>query len=57
MTSVNKLGSYPWIFSMMPSPTWENAIKNGALGYVMGAVNPADIIADVNKSWVENYKK
>jgi raffinose/stachyose/melibiose transport system substrate-binding protein len=56
MTSVNKLGSYPWVFSMMPTPTWEQAIKNGAQGYVFGKSKPADIVAEVNQSWKDNYK-
>jgi raffinose/stachyose/melibiose transport system substrate-binding protein len=56
MTSVNKKGSYPWVFSMMPSATWEQAIKNGAQGYVLGKAAPADIVAEVNKSWKDNYK-
>ncbi len=56
MLSVNKLGSYPWVFSMMPTPTWEQAVKNGAHGYILGTAKPADIIAEVNKSWVTNYK-
>jgi raffinose/stachyose/melibiose transport system substrate-binding protein len=56
MTSVNKKGSYPWVFSMMPSPTWEQAIKNGAQGYVLGKAVPADIVSEINKSWKDNYK-
>ncbi len=57
MTSVNKLGSYPWVFSMMPTPTWEQAIKNGAHGYILGTMKPADIVAEINNSWKTNYKK
>jgi raffinose/stachyose/melibiose transport system substrate-binding protein len=56
MASVNKAGSYPWVFSMMPSPTWEQAIKNGAQGYVLGKSTPADIVAEINNSWKTNYK-
>jgi raffinose/stachyose/melibiose transport system substrate-binding protein len=56
MNAVNKNGSYPWVFQMMPTPTWEQAIKNGALGYALGKAKPADIIADIDKSWAENYK-
>jgi raffinose/stachyose/melibiose transport system substrate-binding protein len=56
MASVNKLGSYPWAFSMMPSATWDNAVKNGALGYVMGKMTPAQIVADITDSWRTNYK-
>lgn len=57
MASVNSKGSYPWVFGMMPSPTWEQAVKNGAHGYVLGTAKPADIVAEINKSWVANYKK
>ncbi len=57
MTSVNKLGSYPWVFSMMPTPTWETAVKNGAHGYVLGKAKPADIVKEINESWKTNYKK
>jgi raffinose/stachyose/melibiose transport system substrate-binding protein len=56
MTSVNKLGSYPWVFSMMPSATWDNAVKNGALGYVMGKATPSQVVADITDSWKTNYK-
>jgi raffinose/stachyose/melibiose transport system substrate-binding protein len=56
MASVNKSGSYPWVFSMMPSATWEQAIKNGAFGYILGQSKPAQIVADINASWKENYK-
>jgi len=56
MASVNKQGSYPWIFQMMPTPTWEQAIKNGAHGYALGKAKPADIIAEIDKSWKENYR-
>ncbi|MCX7025773.1 MAG: extracellular solute-binding protein [Spirochaetes bacterium] len=57
MTSVNKLGSYPWVFSMMPTPTWEQAVKNGAHGYILGNMKPSDIVAEINSSWRTNYKK
>jgi raffinose/stachyose/melibiose transport system substrate-binding protein len=57
MASVNKIGSYPWVFSMMPSATWEQAIKNGALGYVLGKEKPDQIVAEINDSWKTNYKK
>jgi hypothetical protein len=57
MNAVNKNGSYPWVFQMMPTPTWEQATKNGALGYALGKAKPADIIAEIDKSWAENYKK
>jgi raffinose/stachyose/melibiose transport system substrate-binding protein len=56
MASVNKLGSYPWVFSMMPTPTWEQAVKNGAHGYVLGKMKPAQIVSEINLSWVTNYK-
>lgn len=56
MGSVNKLGSFPWVFQMMPTPAWEQAIKNGALGYAMGKSKPADIVTEIDKSWKENYK-
>jgi raffinose/stachyose/melibiose transport system substrate-binding protein len=56
MASVNKSGSYPWVFSMMPSATWEQAIKNGAFGYVLGQLKPAQIVTDINDSWKANYK-
>jgi|WetSurMetagenome_2_1015567.scaffolds.fasta_scaffold187927_1 raffinose/stachyose/melibiose transport system substrate-binding protein len=56
MASVNKAGSYPWVFSMMPSATWEQAIKNGAHGYILGKAKPADIVAEINDSWKTNYK-
>lgn len=56
MAAVNKDGSYPWVFSMMPSPTWEQAVKNGALGYILGKSKPADIVTDINNSWKTNYK-
>jgi raffinose/stachyose/melibiose transport system substrate-binding protein len=56
MASVNKAGSYPWVFSMMPSATWEQAIKNGALSYVLGKEQPAQIVSEVNDSWKANYK-
>jgi len=56
MTSVNKAGSYPWVFSMMPSATWEQAIKNGALSYVLGKEQPAQIVSEINDSWKANYK-
>lgn len=56
MASVNQTGSYPWTFGMAPTPTWEQAFKNGAHGYALGKAKPADIIADINKSWIENYK-
>ena len=56
MNSVNKLGSYPWVFSMMPTATFEQAIKNGAQGYVFGKANPEDIVAEINDSWKTNYK-
>jgi len=56
MSSVNKLGSYPWVFSMMPTPTWEQAVKNGAHGYALGKAVIADIVADINSSWKTNYK-
>jgi len=56
MASVNKAGSYPWVFSMMPSATWEQAIKNGAHGYILGKSTPADIVAEINESWKTNYK-
>jgi len=57
MASVNKLGSNPWLFSMAPSPTWEQAMKNGAHGYVLGKAKPADIVAEINASWKANYKQ
>jgi raffinose/stachyose/melibiose transport system substrate-binding protein len=57
MGSVNKAGSYPWVFSMMPSATWEQAIKNGAHGYVLGKEKPDQIVAEINQSWKDNYKK
>jgi ABC-type sugar transport system, periplasmic component len=57
MANVNKNGSYPWVFSMMPSPTWEQAIKNGALSYVLGKEQPAQIVSEINDSWKTNYKK
>jgi hypothetical protein len=57
MASVNKMGSYPWIFQMMPTSTWEQAIKNGAHGYALGKAKPAEIIAEIDKSWKENYKE
>ena len=41
---------------MMPSPTWEQAVKNGALGYILGKAKPADIVVDINTSWKANYK-
>jgi ABC-type glycerol-3-phosphate transport system substrate-binding protein len=56
MSSVNKKGSYPWVFYMMPTATFEQAIKNGAQGYMLGKSKPADIVAEVNKSWKDNYK-
>jgi raffinose/stachyose/melibiose transport system substrate-binding protein len=56
MASVNKKGSYPWVFYMMPTATFEQAIKNGAQGYMLGKSQPADIVAEVNKSWKDNYK-
>jgi raffinose/stachyose/melibiose transport system substrate-binding protein len=56
MASVNKSGSYPWVFSMMPTPTWEQAIKNGALGYVLGNETPDQIVKEVDESWKTNYK-
>ena len=40
MNSVNKLGSYPWVFSMMPTATFEQAIKNGAQGYMSARPSP-----------------
>jgi raffinose/stachyose/melibiose transport system substrate-binding protein len=57
MANVNKNGSYPWVFSMMPSATWEQAIKNGALSYVLGKEKPDQIVAEINDSWKTNYKK
>jgi raffinose/stachyose/melibiose transport system substrate-binding protein len=57
MANVNKNGSYPWVFSMMPSATWEQAIKNGALSYVLGKEQSAQIVAEINDSWKANYKK
>jgi raffinose/stachyose/melibiose transport system substrate-binding protein len=57
MNSVNKSGSYPWVFYMMPTSTWEQAIKNGALGYVLGKEKPDQIVAEINESWKTNYKK
>jgi raffinose/stachyose/melibiose transport system substrate-binding protein len=56
MTSVNKNGCYPWVFYMMPTSTWEQAVKNGALGYVLGKSKPADIVAEINESWKTNSK-
>jgi len=56
MASVNKAGSYPWAFSMMPTATWDNAVKNGALSYVMGKATPAQVCADITDSWRTNYK-
>jgi raffinose/stachyose/melibiose transport system substrate-binding protein len=56
MTSVNKKGSYPWVFYMMPTATFEQAIKNGAQGYMLGKAKPADIVAEINDSWKTNYK-
>jgi raffinose/stachyose/melibiose transport system substrate-binding protein len=56
MTSVNKKGSYPWVFYMMPTATFEQAIKNGAQGYMLGKAKPADIVAEINDSWTTNYK-
>lgn len=56
MNSVNKAGSYPWVFQMMPTPTWEQAVKNGALGYALGKTKPAEVIAEIDSSWVKNYK-
>jgi raffinose/stachyose/melibiose transport system substrate-binding protein len=56
MASVNKVGSYPWVFYMMPTATFEQAIKNGAQGYMLGKSVPADIVAEINKSWKDNYK-
>jgi raffinose/stachyose/melibiose transport system substrate-binding protein len=57
MASVNKAGSYPWVFSMMPSATWEQAIKNGALSYVLGKEQSAQIVSEINDSWKTNYKQ
>ncbi len=54
--SESKLGSYSWEFSLAPDPTWENAMKNGALGYVLGKMTPVQVADSINKSWKENYK-
>jgi DNA-binding NarL/FixJ family response regulator len=40
----------------MPTATFEQAIKNGAQGYMLGKSVPADIVAEINKSWKDNYK-
>lgn len=50
-------GTYPWVFQMCPQATWEQAIKNGAQGYLLGKAKPADIIAEINNSWKTNFKK
>lgn len=56
MVNVNKNGSYPWEFSMCPTPTWEQAMKNGALGYALGKMKPADVVKEINESWKTNFK-
>jgi raffinose/stachyose/melibiose transport system substrate-binding protein len=56
MASVNKRGCYPWVFYMMPTATFEQAIKNGAQGYMLGKAQPANIVAEINDSWKTNYK-
>lgn len=55
--SITAKGSYPWEFSLAPSPTWEGAMKNGALGYMLGKATPEAIAAEINASWLANYKK
>lgn len=54
MTSSAK-GAYPWEFQLCPTPTWEQAMKNGALSYVLGTATPEQVIAEINESWVANY--
>jgi raffinose/stachyose/melibiose transport system substrate-binding protein len=56
MNDVNKNGSYPWEFSMCPTPTWEQAMKNGALGFALGKEKPADVVKEINESWKTNFK-
>ena len=50
-------GAYPWEFQLSPTPTWEQATKNGAHSYVLGASTPEAVIKGINESWVANYSK
>lgn len=56
MTS-SATGAYPWEFSLAPTPTWEQAMKNGAHSYALGTMSPDEVVAGINTSWVENYQE
>lgn len=49
-------GAYPWEFQLAPTPTWEQAMKNGAHSYAFGVMTANEVVADINKSWTENYQ-
>ena len=49
-------GAYPWEFQLAPTPTWEQATKNGAHSYALGAATAEEVVASINSSWVENYQ-
>lgn len=55
MTS-SATGAYPWEFQLAPTPTWEQATKNGAHSYVFGTMTAEEVVAGINESWVANYK-
>ena len=57
MASVNKIGAYPWAFSMYPTAAFEDAAKNGAQAYVFKKKTAEDVIADVDRIWREAVKK
>ncbi len=54
MTS-SATGAYPWEFQLCPTPTWEQATKNGAHSYVLGTASAEEVVAGINESWVKNY--
>ena len=54
MTS-SATGAYPWEFQLSPTPTWEQATKNGAHSYALGTATAQEVVAGINESWVANY--
>ena len=53
MSTVGKVGAYPWAFSMYPTAVFEDAVKNGAQAYVFKKKSAEAVIADIDRQWRE----
>ena len=54
--SIAAKGSVPWEYALAPTPTFEGAIKNGALDYMLGKITPQAMADAVTASWKANFK-